>query len=155
MTERFAFLHGSQPIVCMTEKTTECLHLLGEVHRIVGISSYTVRPREPRNGKPAADECLHQRQDRQSSGVAARLGLWLFRYAGRYCCRADPLGRAVHGVKPTQCGIFFSMLYQAAAIVSKGVCRRVQMDSMGVSGAGLHAKTMCLAGGPPGAGGCV
>ena len=63
MTERLAFLHGSQHIVGMTEKATECLHLPGEEHRIVGISSDTARPRGPRNGKPAADECLHQRQD--------------------------------------------------------------------------------------------
>lgn len=30
---------------------------------------------------------------------------------------------------------FFAMQYQAAAIVSKGVCCLVQMDPMGVSGA--------------------
>ena len=30
-------------IVCLTEETTETLYLLGEQHRIVGISGYTVR----------------------------------------------------------------------------------------------------------------
>jgi ABC-type hemin transport system substrate-binding protein len=31
-------------IVCLSEETTETLYLLGEQHRIVGISGYTVRP---------------------------------------------------------------------------------------------------------------
>ncbi len=39
-------------IVCLTEETTETLYLLGEQHRIVGISGYTVRPPEARREKP-------------------------------------------------------------------------------------------------------
>jgi len=39
-------------IVCLTEETTEILYLLGEQHRIVGISAYTVRPPEARQEKP-------------------------------------------------------------------------------------------------------
>ncbi len=39
-------------IVCMTEETTETLYLLGEEHRIVGISGYTVRPPRARREKP-------------------------------------------------------------------------------------------------------
>jgi iron complex transport system substrate-binding protein len=35
-------------IVCLTEETTETLYLLGEGDRIVGVSGYTVRPREAR-----------------------------------------------------------------------------------------------------------
>ena len=35
-------------IVCLTEETTETLYLLGQGHRIVGISGYTVRPPEAR-----------------------------------------------------------------------------------------------------------
>ena len=37
---------GPQRIVCLTEEPTEILYLLGEQHRIVGISVYTVRPEE-------------------------------------------------------------------------------------------------------------
>ena len=33
-------------IVCLTEETTETLYLLGEGHRVVGVSAYTVRPAE-------------------------------------------------------------------------------------------------------------
>ena len=39
-------------IVCLTEETTETLYLLGEEHRIVGISKYTVRPPEAARDKP-------------------------------------------------------------------------------------------------------
>ena len=35
-------------IVCLTEETTETLYKLGEGDRVVGISGYTVRPREAR-----------------------------------------------------------------------------------------------------------
>ena len=35
-------------IVCLTEETTETLYLLGEGHRVVGISGYTCRPKEAR-----------------------------------------------------------------------------------------------------------
>jgi len=37
-----------QRIVCLTEETTETLYLLGQGHRIVGVSGYTVRPAEAR-----------------------------------------------------------------------------------------------------------
>ncbi len=39
-------------IVCLTEETTETLYLLGEEHRIAGISGYTVRPPRARREKP-------------------------------------------------------------------------------------------------------
>jgi iron complex transport system substrate-binding protein len=39
-------------IVCMTEETVETLYLLGEDHRIVGISGFTVRPPQARKEKP-------------------------------------------------------------------------------------------------------
>jgi iron complex transport system substrate-binding protein len=38
--------------VCLTEETTETLYLLGEEHRIVGISGFTVRPPRARREKP-------------------------------------------------------------------------------------------------------
>jgi iron complex transport system substrate-binding protein len=37
-----------QRIVCLTEETTETLYLLGQGHRVVGVSGYTVRPPEAR-----------------------------------------------------------------------------------------------------------
>lgn len=41
-----------QRIVCMTEEPTEVLYALGEEHRIVGISGFTVRPPRARREKP-------------------------------------------------------------------------------------------------------
>ena len=45
---------GTYPerIICLTEETTETLYLLGEDHRIVGISGFTVRPARARREKP-------------------------------------------------------------------------------------------------------
>lgn len=39
-------------IVCLTEETTETLYLLGQQHRISGISGFTVRPPQARKEKP-------------------------------------------------------------------------------------------------------
>ncbi len=39
-------------IVCLTEEPTEVLYALGEQHRIVGISGFTVRPPQARQEKP-------------------------------------------------------------------------------------------------------
>ena len=42
----------NQRIVCLTEEPTEILYLLGEGHRVVGISAYTRRPPEAPRDKP-------------------------------------------------------------------------------------------------------
>lgn len=39
-------------IVCLTEETVETLYLLGEDHRIAGVSGYAVRPPQVRKEKP-------------------------------------------------------------------------------------------------------
>src|SRR3954471_9209208 len=39
-------------IVCLTEETVETLYLLGQEHRIVGVSGYAVRPPQVRREKP-------------------------------------------------------------------------------------------------------
>ena len=39
-------------IVCLTEETVETLYLLGQEHRIVGVSGYAVRPKRVRREKP-------------------------------------------------------------------------------------------------------
>ncbi|MGE3492632.1 MAG: cobalamin-binding protein, partial [Vicinamibacterales bacterium] len=45
------------------EETTETLYLLGEGHRVVGISGYTVRPPEARE-KPKVSSFLHARYEK-------------------------------------------------------------------------------------------
>jgi len=53
-----------QRIVCLTEETTETLYLLGEEHRIVGISGFTVRPPRARKEKPKVSAFTSAKQDR-------------------------------------------------------------------------------------------
>src|SRR5438034_8038385 len=50
-------------IVCLTEATTETLYLLGQGHRIVGVSGYTVRPPEARQ-KPKVSAFINARFDK-------------------------------------------------------------------------------------------
>jgi iron complex transport system substrate-binding protein len=50
-------------IVCLTEETTETLYLLGEGHRVVGVSGYTVRPPEARR-KPRVSAFISAKYER-------------------------------------------------------------------------------------------
>src|SRR5438874_13401410 len=50
-------------IVCLTEETTETLYLLGQGHRVVGVSGYTVRPPEARK-KPRVSAFINARFDK-------------------------------------------------------------------------------------------
>jgi len=50
-------------IVCLTEETTETLYLLGQGHRVVGVSGYTVRPPEARQ-KPKVSAFISARFDK-------------------------------------------------------------------------------------------
>jgi len=50
-------------IVCLTEETTETLYLLGQQHRIVGVSGYTVRPPEARE-KPRVSAFISAKFDK-------------------------------------------------------------------------------------------
>ncbi|HEY6451468.1 MAG TPA: ABC transporter substrate-binding protein [Steroidobacteraceae bacterium] len=51
-------------IVCLTAETTELLYLLGEQHRIVGISGFTVRPAQARREKVRISAFTSARIDR-------------------------------------------------------------------------------------------
>jgi iron complex transport system substrate-binding protein len=50
-------------IVCLTEETTETLYLLGQGHRVVGVSGYTVRPVEARR-KPRVSAFINANFDK-------------------------------------------------------------------------------------------
>lgn len=56
---------GAYPerIVCLTEETTEILYLLGQGHRVAGVSGYTVRPPEARR-KPRVSAFTSARFER-------------------------------------------------------------------------------------------
>lgn len=58
-------MHDEFPkrIVCLTEETTETLYLLGQDHRIVGVSGYTARPPEARL-KPKVSAFINAKFDK-------------------------------------------------------------------------------------------
>jgi iron complex transport system substrate-binding protein len=50
-------------IVCLTEEPTEVLYHIGQQHRIVGISGFTVRPAQARKEKPKVSAFLSAKID--------------------------------------------------------------------------------------------
>jgi iron complex transport system substrate-binding protein len=107
---------GPQRIVCLTEETTEWLYLLGQAHRIVGISGYTVRPRRAREEKPRVSAFLSAKTDK----ILQLKPDCVFGFSDLQADIAATLIRA--GVQVTvfnqrSVDEIFSMLYQVAAMV--------------------------------------
>jgi iron complex transport system substrate-binding protein len=136
---------GPQRIVCLTEETTEWLYLLGQEHRIVGISGYTVRPRRAREEKPKVSAFLTAKVDK----ILALQPDCVFGFSDLQADIAASLIRA--GVQVTvfnQRSVeeIFSMLYQVAAMVGcadDGLARiavmRQRLDAIRVEVAALEA----------------
>ncbi|MFZ3127298.1 MAG: ABC transporter substrate-binding protein [Rhodoferax sp.] len=132
---------GPQRIVCMTEETTEWLYLLGQEHRIVGISGYTVRPRRARDEKPRVSAFT-------SAKIDKILALQPDCVLGFSDMQADIASELVRrGVQVTifnqrSVAEIFSMLYQLAAMVGQaeqGLQRIAQMQT------GLRAMQAAVA----------
>lgn len=116
MKPDFKSSFGPQRVVCLTEETTEWLYLLGEDHRIVGISGYTVRPRKARLEKPKVSAFLTAKIDQ----ILALEPDCVFGFSDLQADIASALIR--HGVQVTvfnQRSVpeIFSMMYQVAAMV--------------------------------------
>ena len=113
-----AFSNGPQRIVCLTEETTEWLYLLGQEHRIVGISGYTVRPRRAREEKPKVSAFLSAKTDKimelQPDCVLGFSDL-------QADIASDLVKRGVQVTIFNQRSVaeIFSMLYQLAAMVGE------------------------------------
>lgn len=120
-----------QRIICLTEETTEWLYLLGQAHRIVGISGYTVRPKIARAEKPKVSAFTSAKIDK----ILALKPDCVFGFSDLQADIAAALIR--HGVQVTvfnQRSVeeIFSMLYQVAAMVGEaeqGLQRISQMQS--------------------------
>ncbi|MEO8390836.1 ABC transporter substrate-binding protein [Polaromonas sp.] len=112
------FQPGPQRIVCLTEETTEWLYLLGQEHRIVGISGYTVRPRRARDEKPRVSAFL-------SAKIEKIMALQPDCVLGFSDLQADIASDLVkRGVQVTifnqrSVAEIFSMLFQLAAMVGE------------------------------------
>jgi iron complex transport system substrate-binding protein len=122
---------GPQRIVCMTEETTEWLYLLGQEHRIVGISGYTVRPRRARDEKPRVSAFT-------SAKIEKILELKPDCVLGFSDMQADIAAELVRrGVQVTifnqrSVAEIFSVLYQLAAMVGQGAQGLERIEAMQV-----------------------
>jgi iron complex transport system substrate-binding protein len=107
-----------QRIVCLTEETTEWLYLLGQSHRIVGISGYTVRPKEARHEKPRVSAFTSAKIDK----VLALKPDCVFGFSDLQAdIAAELIRRGVQITVFNQRSVdeIFSMLYQVAAMVGE------------------------------------
>ena len=107
-----------QRIICLTEETTEWLYLLGQSHRSVGISGYTVRPARARQEKPRVSAFLSAKIDK----ILALEPDCVLGFSDLQADIASALIRA--GVQVTvfnqrSVAEIFSMLYQVAAMVGE------------------------------------
>jgi iron complex transport system substrate-binding protein len=110
---------GPKRIVCLTEETTEWLYLLGQEHRIVGISGYTVRPARARAEKPKVSAYLSAKIDK----ILALEPDCVFGFSD---LQADIAAELIR--KGVQVTVFnqrsvteiFSMMFQVAAMVGQG-----------------------------------
>lgn len=101
-------------IVCLTEETTETLYLLGEGHRVAGISGYTLRPPEARS-KPRVSSFITARFEKiealepdliltfsdLQAGIAAELvkrGLPVFAFNQRSVAEIFQMIRVLSGI---------------------------------------------------------
>jgi iron complex transport system substrate-binding protein len=107
-----------QRIVCLTEETTEWLYLLGQSHRIVGISGYTVRPPQARQEKPRVSAFISAKIDK----ILALKPDCVFGFSDLQADIAAALIR--QGIQVTifnqrSIGEIFSMMKQVAALVGE------------------------------------
>lgn len=118
-----------QRIICLTEEPTEWLYLLGQSHRIVGISGYTVRPRRAREEKPRVSAFLSAKIDKilalrpdcviGFSDLQADIAAQLIR-----------AGVAVHIFNQRSVEEIFAMLYQVAALVGQAEQGLAQIEQL-------------------------
>ncbi|WP_370528217.1 ABC transporter substrate-binding protein [Rhodoferax sp. BLA1] len=129
---------GPQRIVCLTEETTEWLYLLGQEHRIVGISGYTVRPARARQEKPRVSAFTSAKLDK----ILALEPDCVLGFSDMQADIASSLVRA--GVQVTifnqrsVAGIV-DMLFQLAAMVGqadtgRGLIQKMQQDLLDIQG---------------------
>jgi iron complex transport system substrate-binding protein len=120
---------GPQRIVCLTEETTEWLYLLGQEHRIVGISGYTVRPRRAREEKPKVSAFLSAKIDK----ILALEPDCVLGFSDLQADIASALIRS--GVQVTvfnQRSVqqIMDVLFQIAALVDRAEAGKVLLDAM-------------------------
>ena len=118
-----------QRIVCLTEETTEWLYLLGQSHRIVGISGYTIRPKEARHEKPRVSAFTSAKIDK----ILALKPDCVFGFSDLQAdIAAELIRRGVQITVFNQRSVdeIFSMLYQVAAMVGEAAQGSQRIEAM-------------------------
>ena len=124
----------------VAEETTEWLYLLGQSHRIVGISGYTVRPKQARAEKPRVSAFTSAKIDK----ILALQPDCVFGFSDLQADIAAELIR--HGVQVTvfnQRSVqdIFAMLYQVAAMVGEAAQGLQRIQDMQASLQQMQAQT--------------
>lgn len=130
-------------IVCLTEETTEWLYLLGQSHRIVGISGYTVRPSQARQEKPRVSAFLSAKIDK----ILALEPDCVLGFSDLQADIASALIR--HGIQVTvfnqrSIAEIFAMLYQVAAMVGQADAGLQRIAAMQAQHDALRATAAAL-----------
>ena len=118
-----------QRIVCLTEEPTEWLYLLGQQHRIVGVSGYTVRPPQARHEKPRVSAFLSAKIDKILA-LKPDCAIGFSDLQADIAAQLIRAGVQVHIFNQRSVEEIFAMLYQLAALVGQadqGLERIAQM----------------------------
>ena len=118
-----------QRIVCLTEEPTEWLYMLGQSQRIVGISGYTVRPRQARLEKPRVSAFLSAKIDKILA-LKPDCAIGFSDLQADIAAQLIRAGVQVHIFNQRSVEEIFAMLYQLAALVGQadqGLERIAQM----------------------------
>ncbi len=111
-------MHTPQRIVCLTEESTEWLYLLGQQHRIVGVSGYTVRPPEARRDKPRVSAFLSAKIDKILA-LEPDCAIGFSDLQADIAAQLIRAGVPVHIFNQRSVDEIFSVLYQIAALVGE------------------------------------
>ena len=107
-----------QRIVCLTEESTEWLYLLGQQHRIVGVSGYTVRPPQARHEKPRVSAFLSAKIDKILA-LKPDCAIGFSDLQADIAAQLIRAGVQVHIFNQRSVEEIFAMLYQLAALVGQ------------------------------------
>ena len=132
-------------IVCLTEETTETLYLLGEGHRVVGVSGYTVRPPEARR-KPRVSAFISAKYDRIEA-LQPDLILAFSDLQANITCELVKRGYPVMAFNQRSISEILQMIRMLGALVgcadrahALAASLELELDSIRAAAAGLPAR---------------
>lgn len=129
-----------QRIVCLTEETVEWLYMLGQEHRIVGVSGYAVRPAKVRAEKPRVSAFTSAKIDK----ILALEPDLVLGFSDMQADIASALirqGVAVTVFNQRSVDQIFAMLFQVAAMVGQSEAALAQLKQMRDSLDAMKAQT--------------